>query len=178
MVKASVLLSKVKNFNIRYRARYFAKDLDYTPTVAAPARLPGSDVLDPRSTPAFIEVENLVNNFRGSFPPDMRNPISGGVVDVHLFTACTIPHVYESFPNPSYLLCYSKMTFGSAMIVLHEPHAVLEATGCISATKLLVAARQMLTLIYSVWSTSFDLALLDVFISVRWVFAALTYPRC
>lgn len=53
------------------------------------------------------------------------------------------------------------------MIVLHEPHAVLQATGCISATKLLVAARQVLTLIYSIWSTSFDLALLDVFICVR-----------
>lgn len=55
------------------------------------------------------------------------------------------------------------------MIVLHEPHAVLQATGCVSATNLLVAARQVLTLIYSIWSTSFDLALLDVFISVRWV---------
>ena len=178
MVKASVLLSKVKNFNIRYRARYFAKDPDYIPTIAAPARLPGSDVLDPRSTPAFMEVENLVSNFRGSFPPDMRNPISGNVVDVHLFTACTIPHVYEKFPNPSYLLHYSNVMFGSAMIVLHEPHAVLEVTGCISATNVLVAARQMLTLIYSVWSTSFDLALLDVFIAVRWVFVALTHRRC
>jgi len=62
------------------------------------------------------------------------------------------------------------MTFDSAMIVLHEPHAILQASGCISATKLLVAARQTLTLIYSIWSTSFDLALLDVFICVRWVF--------
>lgn len=100
MVKASLLLSKVKNFNIRYRARYFAKDLDYTPTAAAPARLPDSDVLDPRSTAAFMEVENLVRNFRTSFPPDMRNPISGNLVDVHLFTACTIPHVYEIFLIP------------------------------------------------------------------------------
>ena len=53
------------------------------------------------------------------------------------------------------------------MIVLHEPHAILQANGCISATKLLVAARQVLTLIYSIWSTSFDMALLDVFVSVR-----------
>ena len=53
------------------------------------------------------------------------------------------------------------------MIVLHEPHAVLQATGCVSATNLLIAARQILTLIYSIWSTSFDLALLDIFISVR-----------
>jgi len=93
MVKASVILSKVKNFNLRYRARYFAKDLDYTPTIPAPTRLPSLELLDPRSTPAFIEVDNLVRSFRSSFPPDLRNPINGNVVDVHLFTACTIPHM-------------------------------------------------------------------------------------
>lgn len=93
MNKASILLSKVKNFNLRYRARYFAKDLDFTPTTTAPERPSNSNVLDPRSTPAFIEVYGLVSNFKSSFPPDMRNPINGNVVDVHLFTACTIPHV-------------------------------------------------------------------------------------
>jgi len=71
---------------------------------------------------------------------------------------------------------HSAMTFDSAMIVLHEPHAVLQASGCISATKLLVAARQTLTLIYSIWSTSFDLALLDVFICVRRVFSTCASP--
>jgi hypothetical protein len=93
MVKASIILSRVKNFNLRYRARYFAKDLDYTPTASAPIGCRISDVLDPRSTAAFIEVDNLVSSFRSSFPPDMRNPINGNVVDVHLFTACTIPHM-------------------------------------------------------------------------------------
>jgi hypothetical protein len=93
MVKASIILSRVKNFNLRYRARYFAKDLDYIPTTNAPGQFPGSDVLDPRSTPAFIEVDNLVSSFRSSFPPEIRNPINGNVVDVHLFTACTIPYM-------------------------------------------------------------------------------------
>lgn len=93
MVKATIILSKVKVFNLRYRARYFAKDLDYTPTTNLPEGLSSSDVMDPRSTPAFIEVDNLVSNFRSSFPPDLRNPINGNVVDVHLFTACTIPHM-------------------------------------------------------------------------------------
>jgi hypothetical protein len=92
-IKASIILSRVKNFNLRYRARYFAKDPEYTPTASAPIWLPSSDVLDPRSTAAFIEVDALVSSFRSSFPPDLRNPINGNVVDVHLFTACTIPHV-------------------------------------------------------------------------------------
>ena len=93
MVKASIILSKVKTFNLRYRARYFAKDLDYVPTATAPIGLPNPDAMDPRSTPAFVEVDSLVSSFRSSFPPDMRNPINGNVVDVHLFTACTIPHM-------------------------------------------------------------------------------------
>lgn len=93
MVKASIMLSRVKNFNLRYRARCFAKDSDFIPTAKVPVRLPTSEVLDPRSTPAFIEVDNLVSSFRSSFPPELRNPINGNVVDVHLFTACTIPHV-------------------------------------------------------------------------------------
>lgn len=93
MVKASIILSKVKNFNLRYRARTFAKDLDYTPTAKALAQLPSAEAMDPRSCPAFIEIDELVGNFRNSFPPDLRNPINGNVVDVHLFTACTIPHM-------------------------------------------------------------------------------------
>ena len=93
MVKASIILSRVKNFNLRYRARFFAKDLDYIPTSNAPTQLPSLEVLDPRSTTAFIEVDGLVSSFRSSFPPDLRNPINGNVVDVHLFTACTIPHM-------------------------------------------------------------------------------------
>ena len=93
MVKASIILSRVKNFSLRYRARYFAKDLDYTPTANAPPESPFADMLDPRSTPAFIEVDALVGNFKNSFPPGLRNPIIGNVVDIHLFTACTIPHM-------------------------------------------------------------------------------------
>ena len=93
MVKASIILSRVKNFNLRYRARFFAKDLDYIPTANAPVQLPSLEVLDPRSTTAFIEIDGLVSSFKSSFPPDLRNPINGNVVDVHLFTACTIPHM-------------------------------------------------------------------------------------
>lgn len=55
----------------------------------------------------------------------------------------------------------------SAMIVLHDPHADVLQSGCISALKILTAARAILDLIYSVWSTSYDISLLDSFCSVR-----------
>jgi hypothetical protein len=54
----------------------------------------------------------------------------------------------------------------SATIVLHDPHADVRQSGCISALKILTAARAILDLIYNVWSTSYDITLLDSFCSV------------
>ena len=50
--------------------------------------------------------------------------------------------------------------------MLHEPHADVQLSGCISAFKILTAARAILDLVYNVWSTSFDITLLDTFCSV------------
>ncbi len=52
-------------------------------------------------------------------------------------------------------------------IILHDPHADVRQSGCISALKILTAARAILDLIYAVWSTNFDITLLDPFCSVR-----------
>lgn len=59
------------------------------------------------------------------------------------------------------------ITIHRAIIVLHDPHADVRQSGCISALKILTAARSILDLIYNVWSTSFDITLLDSFCSVR-----------
>lgn len=53
------------------------------------------------------------------------------------------------------------------MIILHEPHANVRRRGCISALKILSAARSIIDLIYLTWSTSFDISLFEPFISVR-----------
>ena len=50
--------------------------------------------------------------------------------------------------------------------MLHDPHADVRLSGCISALKILTAARAILDLIYNIWSTSFDITLLDLFCSV------------
>jgi hypothetical protein len=55
----------------------------------------------------------------------------------------------------------------SSNIVLHDPHADVRKSGCISALKILTSARAVLDLIYTVWSTSYDISLLDPFCSVR-----------
>ena len=53
-----------------------------------------------------------------------------------------------------------------ASVVLHDPHAEVRQSGCISALKILTAARAILDLIYSICSTSYDITLLDSFCSV------------
>jgi hypothetical protein len=50
----------------------------------------------------------------------------------------------------------------SCTILLHDPHADVRQPGCISALKVLTAAREILTLVYAVWSTSYDITLMDL----------------
>ena len=50
--------------------------------------------------------------------------------------------------------------------MLHDPHAEVRLSSCVSALKILTAARAILDFIYSIYSTSFDITLLDSFCSV------------
>lgn len=64
-----------------------------------------------------------------------------------------------------------------ATIILHDPHAEVCQSGCISALKILTAARAILDHIYAVWSTSFDITLLDSFCSLCWFFSGRVLVR-
>ncbi|RDB28416.1 hypothetical protein Hypma_015426 [Hypsizygus marmoreus] len=145
-VKGTIMLSQVKSFNLRFRTRHFAGDASVTSHSGD--TLNSSEPIDPRGSPAFIELDHIVSSFRASFPVHLRNPIADNIVDNHLYTTFLMPHV--------------------ATIVLHDPHADVQQSGCISALKILTAARAILDLIYSVWSTSFDISLLDSFCSFCW----------
>jgi len=107
-----------------------------------------SEPIDPRGSPAFIEIDHVASSFRASFPNHLKNPITDNVVDPHLYTATLMPHV--------------------ATIILHDPHADVRQSGCISALKILTSARSILDLIYDVWSTSYDISLLDSFCTFTW----------
>lgn len=145
-IKGTIMLSHVKTFNMRFRSRHFAGDS----AVTSPYNdvVQSSDPSDPRGSQAFIELDHVVSSFKESFPTHLRNPIVGNVVDNHLYTTCLMSHV--------------------ATIILHDPHAEVCRSGCISALKILTAARAILDHIYAVWSTSFDISLLDTFCSLCW----------
>jgi hypothetical protein len=57
----------------------------------------------------------------------------------------------------------------SAIILLHDPYAHVHSPGCVSAYKILEASRNILELIYAVYSTSFDVSLVDTFCGVRYL---------
>lgn len=106
-IKGAILLSRVKTFNVRFRAKRFMGDPAY---ICSPAY---SEVWekdskeaqrvtsDPRRTLVFIEMDHIASMFRQSFPLHLRNPIRDGCVDSHLYSASLIPHLYVNrFSSP------------------------------------------------------------------------------
>lgn len=83
-IKATTLLSRAKNFNLRFRSRHYAGD----PACGTDTF---GEIVDPRSTQAFKDLDSLVLAFRSSFPLNLKNPIIDSVVDPHLYCALLYP---------------------------------------------------------------------------------------
>ncbi|KAF8480648.1 fungal-specific transcription factor domain-containing protein [Gautieria morchelliformis] len=75
-IKSMVLLSKVKIFNQRFKAKFQSTQGE----------------IDPRDTSAFKGLDTVIASFISSFPEQYKDPISNGVVDSHLYVAHLIPH--------------------------------------------------------------------------------------
>ncbi|KAG2121014.1 uncharacterized protein F5147DRAFT_664027 [Suillus discolor] len=154
-IKSTMLLSFIKNFNHRYRIKSNLGDARFLPARNFATQVYG-DQPDIRSSPAFLELDQLLMSFRSSFPSNLKDPFRNGQVDTHLYTTFLTAHV--------------------AMILLHEPHANLERN-CASAAKILESARAILELIYAMWSTNYDIGLLDYFCSFCWYLAGQCFGR-
>ncbi|KAG1881772.1 hypothetical protein C8R48DRAFT_14824 [Suillus tomentosus] len=154
-IKSTMLLSFVKNFNHRYRIKSNLGDARFLPARNFATQVYG-DQPDIRSSPAFLELDQLLMSFRSSFPSNLKDPFRNGQVDTHLYTTFLTAHV--------------------SMILFHEPHANLERN-CTSAAKILESARAILELIYAMWSTNYDIGLLDYFCSFCWYLAGQCFGR-
>ena len=64
-----------------------------------------------------------------------------------------------------------------SIIMLHDPHGDVASSTCLSAQKMLSAARAILDLIYKVCSTSFDLLYLEHAGTFCWFLAGATIIR-
>ena len=121
--------------------------------------------IDPRDTTGFRKIDHLVSSFIPSFPKSLKSATQGGVVDVYLIVAFLAPNVYVFFLLTIETEAPTKF-ISRAKILLHDPHADLKRKGCVSVTKIFEAAHAILEQLYALWSTSFDLCLLDNFCSV------------
>lgn len=155
-IKSTMLLSFIKNFNHRYKIKSNLGDTRFLP-VRNLATQGYGDQPDIRSSPAFLELDQLLVSFRSSFPSNLKDPFRNGLVDTHLYTTFLTAHV--------------------SIILLHEPHANVDRANCTSAAKILESARAILELIYAVWSTNFDIGLLDYFCPFCWYLAGQCFGR-
>ena len=90
----------VKRFNLRFRSQHFAGNPEMSANLVIPAgtspymqSTQDENFVDPRTAPAFIELERTATTFRDSFPPHLRYPIQNNVVDNHLYIAHMMPYV-------------------------------------------------------------------------------------
>lgn len=159
-------MSRVKTFNLRFRAKNYAGE----PAMVSPITVhnvehsSSAQYIDPRETYGFKEIDNLVQSFVPSFPRGLRDTTRDGVVDIHLLLAILAPNMCVSIISMIYFK--GRLLFFSAQILLHDPHVDIKRQGCISAARILEAARAVLDQLYKIWATSFDLTLLDNFCSV------------
>ncbi|KAG2118422.1 hypothetical protein DEU56DRAFT_837880 [Suillus clintonianus] len=155
-IKSTMLLSFIKNFNHRYKIKSNLGDTRFLPARNFATQGYG-DQPDMRSSPAFLELDQLLVSFRSSFPSNLKDPFRNGLVDSHLYTTFLTAHV--------------------SIILLHEPHADVDRANCPSAAKILESARAILELIYAVWSTNYDIGLLDYFCPFCWYLAGQCFGR-
>lgn len=91
-IKGCLLISRIKIFNSRFRAKYYAGDPStVTYNFNTASDVDSLEAKDIRNTPGFIELSELIGRFQHSFPTHLRHPLQNSVVNPHLFSACTAP---------------------------------------------------------------------------------------
>ena len=90
-IKASIILSKVKSFNLRFKGKHYRGD----PSVISPSNSPASgdqpESFDIKDAPAFQDLHKLINSFKTNLPTHLKSPIIGNSVDPYLYTAFCVP---------------------------------------------------------------------------------------
>ncbi|KAG8941093.1 hypothetical protein FRC04_004713 [Tulasnella sp. 424] len=151
-IKATVLTSRVRSFNGRYR---ISTSSTRDPVSGASLSKEGTGV-SPTGSGEFRYLDQTITAFVRDMPRAYRNPV-GTTVDPLLYMAHLLPHV--------------------AMIQLHDPHAQPHSPNDYSATQMLAAARAILELIYKVCGTTFDLLYMDHGCSFCWFVAGAAVIR-
>ncbi|KAI0337608.1 hypothetical protein BDW22DRAFT_1363864 [Trametopsis cervina] len=149
-IKSTMLISRVKTFNVRFKSRFISGDPDLQSPLIPPTAIDDVGKLDPRDTPAFQALDYLTNSFRSFFPPRFRKPLAEDTLDQYLYS--------------------THMAAYLSIISLHDQHANMDDSKCRSVARILQAARAILELMYILGSTSHDLSLVDHLTIMGWYF--------
>ncbi|KAG9314447.1 hypothetical protein JVU11DRAFT_5244 [Chiua virens] len=168
-IKVMMIISRIKNFNNRFRIMENLGDPGSKPT-----RMNRWNEPDVRSTSTFSQLDDLIVSFRSSLPHDFMDPFVNSSIDVHLYTTHLTLHAYVMI---SLSQLHPDQTCSSSIILLHEPHSNVRANICTSAMKILHAARGTLELVHGILSTNYDLGLLDLFCPFCWFLAGRVFGR-
>ncbi len=85
-----MLFSQIKNFNIRFKSLAYAGDPRYAPATNGE----GNALKDPpKTTTAFVELDNLIDEFKSKIPARFKNPIVDGKLDHYLYSAWNLVHL-------------------------------------------------------------------------------------
>ncbi len=92
--KASILISRVKNFNLRFKSLAYTGDPSVIPpNMKSIDASGGLENFNPKDTPGFRELDLLITSFKASFPPHMKNPMKDDKLDAYLYSAWNIVHL-------------------------------------------------------------------------------------
>jgi hypothetical protein len=92
--KASIVMARVKNFCLRYKALQSSGD----PMYKIPDDMPDIPVPCPnplcfKATPAFLELNNTIQVMKTSFPAHIKNVMRDGKLDMYAYSALNILHL-------------------------------------------------------------------------------------
>ncbi|KAF7791287.1 hypothetical protein EIP86_002301 [Pleurotus ostreatoroseus] len=155
-VKCGMLISRVKNFNLRFKSLAYQGDPSVLPPVTSPLTN-GLENFNPKETRAFRDIDELLNSFKSSFPSEMKSPMTDDKLDPYLYSTLNMVNL--------------------AQILLHEPFARPGSYACISAYKILSSSRAIVELLHQVSSTSYDISSLDLYPFLCWFMAGRVLVR-
>ncbi|KAH8097109.1 hypothetical protein BXZ70DRAFT_311868 [Cristinia sonorae] len=117
-IKSSMLLSRVKIFNTRIRAKYALQS--------------GGFSFDPRKTPDFMALSSLVLAFTDSLPAPLNSIVVNGELDRLMTTTLMMPPVALILLHEAYA-AIGKDECGSSYIILNASRSIIRMSHTITA---------------------------------------------
>ncbi|KAG8945758.1 hypothetical protein FRC04_000524 [Tulasnella sp. 424] len=199
-LKASILLGKVKTFNVRFKMRYTD---GMGPTAMGSSTYTASQFYDnnqSNATDPYNYAQRAQQQQRSpphnpAYPYGAPSSTAGSKIDpretaefqlldnlIRTFIGSIPKDFKDAVPTElgvklDPVLYTAHLLPHVAMILLHDPHAEIGSPNCLSSDRILAATRSILELIYKLCGTTYDLIYLDHSCSFCWFIAGAALIR-